>query len=471
MEENREKDIKKIVSEVESKQHDSNEVRFSDKADRIVAHKYIGIVLFALIMFVVFMISQTYVGPYVQGLLEEGMGIISSYVESGLDSIGTGDFLSGLVLEGIIGGFTAVLGFLPLIMVLFFLLNLLEDSGYMARVALVMDRYFKKIGLAGKSVIPMYVGTACSIPAIMSARTIKNERQRRMTVLLTPFVPCGAKLPVIALFVGVFMGASGIATVSVYLLAILVIFFAGYIIKSLTGADFTKEEDSFLILELPDYKLPSIKNAFKVMFNRAKSFIKKAATIIILMNAIVWIATNFNFQLQLVSDPSESILHFIASPVAWLLIPLGFGVWGLAAAAIAGFVAKEEVVGALAVIYSLTFIEDFEIVGNVASFGNLTAVSAFAYMAFNLFTPPCFAAIGAMNAELQSKKWTVFAVGLQFAVGYFVALIIYQVGTLIVYGTLGSAWYVALPVFVLFVAVFLYLKQLANKGQGLANIG
>jgi ferrous iron transport protein B len=172
-----------------------------------------------------------------------------------------------------------------------------------------------------------------------------------------------------------------------------------------------------------------------------------------------------------VSDPSESILHFIASPVAWLLIPLGFGVWGLAAAAIAGFVAKEEVVGALAVIYSLTFIEDFEIVGNVASFGNLTAVSAFAYMAFNLFTPPCFAAIGAMNAELQSKKWTVFAVGLQFAVGYFVALIIYQVGTLIVYGTLGSAWYVALPVFVLFVAVFLYLKQLANKGQGLANIG
>lgn len=428
-------------------------------------------------MFVVFTISQTYVGPWIAGLLEVVIGAVSGWVEGILVNVGASDFLQGFILEGIIGGFGAVVGFLPLIMVLFFLLNLLEDSGYMARVALVMDRYFKKIGLAGKSIIPMYVGTACSIPAVMSARTIKNERQRRMTVLLTPFVPCGAKLPVIALFVTVFFTEHSYLTAITYLLAIVVIFFAGYIIKALTNADFTDMEDSFLIVELPEYKWPSFIRAFRVMLDRAWAFIKKAATIIVLMNAIVWITTNFNFSFQLVENTSDSMLRFIAEPIAWILIPLGFGVWGLAAAAVAGFVAKEEVVGALAVIFAFSVTEDFEVVGIettraiLSTTGGLTAVGAFAYMAFNLFTPPCFAAIGAMNSELGSRKWTWFAIFLQFAIGYFVALVIYQVGTLIFYGSLGTGWIASIFILAAFVALFMYLKRKADNGEGLAKIG
>lgn len=461
---------------MEHKEINSSKVTLSDKIDRLVANKYLGILIFAVIMFIVFTISQTWLGPKISEFVGQGIGAFSGWVENWLANMGTGDFLTGLVIEGVIGGFGAVVGFLPLIMVLFFLLNLLEDSGYMARVALVMDRYFKKIGLAGKSIIPMYVGTACSIPAIMSARTIKNEKQRRMTVLLTPFVPCGAKLPVIALFVTVFFTDASYLTAIVYFMAIAVIFLAGYIIKSITGADFEDQEDTFLIIELPEYKLPSVIRAFKVMLDRAWAFIKKAATIIVLMNAIIWMTTNFNFRFQAV-NPSDSMLRFISEPVAWLLIPLGFGVWGLAAAAVAGFVAKEEVVGALAVIFAFSISEDLEVVSIAATreilstTGGLTAVAAFAYMAFNLFTPPCFAAIGAMNSELGSKKWTLFAVGLQFGIGYFVAIVIYQLGTLVFYQQLGTGWFASIFLIAAFVGVFIYMKNLAKQGKGFAKIG
>lgn len=427
-------------------------------------------------MYIIFTISQTYVGPIISDFVTGIIGSFGTWVDDAFISAGTGEFLKGIITEGIIGGFGAVVGFLPLIMVLFFLLNLLEDSGYMARVALVMDRYFKKIGLAGKSIIPMYVGTACSIPAIMSSRTIKNEKQRRMTVLLTPFVPCGAKLPVIALFVTVFFTDQSYLTALTYMLAIAVIFFAGYIIKAVTGADFKDQEDSFLVIELPEYKLPSLKTAFKVMLDRAWAFIKKAGTIIVLMNAIIWILTNFDFSLHLVDDTSESMLRFISEPVAWLMIPLGFGIWGLAAAAVAGFVAKEEVVGALAVIFAFSVTEDFEVSSIEATrnilmtTGGLTAVSAFAFMTFNLFTPPCFAAIGAMNSELKNKKWTIFAVALQFAVGYFVAIIIYQIGTLVFYGETGAGFIPSIFIVSMFVIVFIYMRNLASKGKGLANI-
>lgn len=428
-------------------------------------------------MYFIFTISQTWLGPILSDSLGTVIGYFASWVEQGMENIGTGDFIKGFILEGMIGGFAAVAGFLPLIMILFFLLNLLEDSGYMARVAIVMDRYFKKIGLAGKSIIPMYVGTACSIPAIMSARTIKNKRQRRMTILLTPFVPCGAKLPVIALFVSVFFTGLSYITVFVYFLAIIVIFLAGYIIKAITNANFDEEEDTFLVIELPEYKLPSVSRAFKVMFGSAWEFIQKAATIIILMNTIIWLLTNFSFNFQMVDNTSDSMMRFISEPFAWILIPLGFGMWGLAAAAIAGFVAKEEVVGALAVIFVFSVSEDFEVSGiestrNVLmTTGGLTAVSAFAFMAFNLFTPPCFAAIGAMNSELESKKWTVFAVVLQLAIGYIVALVIYQLGTIIFYQELGKGFVMSLIILVVFVSGFVYLKRLAKKGKGLANIG
>lgn len=462
---------------MQEKKVDASEITLSDKVDRIIAHKYYGVAFFGVIMYIIFTISQTWLGPVISELLGSLIEYFANFVELGMENIGTGDFLTGFILEGIIGGFSAVVGFLPLIMILFFLLNLLEDSGYMARVAIVMDRYFKKIGLAGKSIIPMYVGTACSIPAIMSARTIKNKRQRRMTVLLTPFVPCGAKLPVIALFVSVFFTGLSYITVIIYFLAIIVIFLAGYIIKAITNADFENQEDTFLVIELPEYKIPSLSRAFRVMFDSAWQFTKKAATIIILMNTIIWLLTNFNFSFQLVENTSDSMLRFISEPFAWLLIPLGFGVWGLAAAAIAGFVAKEEVVGALAVIFVFSVSGDFEVSGiestrNILmTTGGLTAVSAFAFMAFNLFTPPCFAAIGAMNSELESKKWTVFAVSLQLIIGYMVALVIYQLGTIVFYQELGQGFLTSLIILVFFIIGFMYLKQLAKNGKGLANIG
>lgn len=428
-------------------------------------------------MYAVFTISQQWVGPLIADVLAMGFEWLTNIVDSLLVQIGTSPFLIAFVKEGIIGGFGAVVGFLPLIMVLFFLLNLLEDSGYMARVALLMDRYFKRIGLAGKSIIPMYVGTACSIPAIMSSRTIKNERQRRMTVLLTPFVPCGAKLPVIALLLGVFFTNSSGLTALTYLLAIVVIFFAGYVIKAITGADFSNQEDTFLIVELPNYKLPSIPQAFRVMLDSAWAFVKKAATIIILMNAIVWLATNFNFSLQTVSNPADSILRYLSEPIAWVLIPLGFGVWGLAAAAVAGFVAKEEVVGALSVIFVFSVTDDL-VAENLElarqalmTLGGLTTVSAFAFMAFNLFTPPCFAAIGAMNAELGSRKWIAFAIFQQLTIGYFVALLIYQIGTLIVFQQFGTAFIPSIIILLVFVGGFIYLRHLAKQGRGLAKIG
>jgi ferrous iron transport protein B len=311
----------------------------------------------------------------------------------------------------------------------------------------------------------------------MSARTIKNKRQRRMTVLLTPFVPCGAKLPVIALFVTVFFTGYSYITAIVYFMAIAIIFLVGYIIKAITYADFKNQEDTYLVIELPEYKLPSLTRALKVMLDQGWEFIKKAATIIILMNAVIWLLTNFDFSFELVENTSDSMLRFISEPFAWILIPLGFGIWGLAAAAVAGFVAKEEVVGALAVIFAFSLSDDFEVAGIEATrnilmtTGGLTAVSAFAYMAFNLFTPPCFAAIGAMNAELDSKKWTVFAVALQLAIGYVVALVIYQVGTLIFYQELGQGFYASIIIFIAFIIGFLYLKFLAKNGKGLASIG
>lgn len=464
------------MSQVVTNEVDATEINTTDKVDRIVAHKYFGLVIFALIMILVFSISQSWLGPFIASGVDYVISAFANWVENILVNAQVNELLQGFILEGLIGGFAAVVGFLPLIMVLFFLLNLLEDSGYMARVALLMDRYFKPIGLAGKSIIPMYVGTACSVPAIMSARTIKNERQRRMTLLLTPFVPCGAKLPVIALLLGAFFTNSSVLTGLTYLLSVFVIFAIGYVIKTITGADFKNQEDAFLVVELPDYKIPSFVRAFRVMIDRALEFLAKAATIIILMNAVVWFLTNFSFSLQVVTSPDESILRYVSEPIAWIMIPLGLGAWGLAAASVAGFVAKEEVVGALAVIFAFSVTEDLNAenleVARLAmsTVGGLTAVSAFAFMAFNLFTPPCFAAIGAMNTEFKSKKWTIFAIVLQLATGYVVALLIYQIGTLLVYKQLGVAFIYSVFILTGFIILFFYLKYLASNGKGLAKI-
>ena len=427
-------------------------------------------------MWGVFTLSQTLIGPWISGLLDYLMNTIANWIDTLLVNGNVNEGLRSFVLEGVIGGFAAIIGFLPLIMVLFFFLNLMEDSGYMSRVALLMDRFFKRIGLAGKSIIPMYVGTACSVPAVMSARTIKNKRQRRMTILLTPFIPCGAKLPIIALFLGVvFARNNAYMTVIIYLAAILIIFLTGLLLKVLLNVQLEHEEDTFFIVELPEYKFPSIKAATLYMLDSAKDFVKKAGTIILIANALVWILVNFNFGLVMV-DADVSILATISKPIAWALTPIGITAWGLAAAAVLGFIAKEEVVGALAVIFAFSVTDDFEIESYVAATealtvgAGLTSVSALAYMVFNLFTPPCFATIGAMNTELENRWWTVFGVGLQLVIGFMSAMVVYQVGTLIVFGEPGIAFVPAIVIAFVFAIVVWYLSRLAKQGKGLAKI-
>lgn len=425
--------VQEVVSPVESRKVSSNRQTRQDAVDRILAHKWLGIPIFAVVMWVVFSISQTYVGPF---LADSLVGLIDgfyAYVE-GLLGEDVSPVLSAILLDGIIGGVGAVLGFLPLIMVLFFLLALLEDCGYMARVAVVMDRFFKRVGLSGRSIIPIIIGTGCAVPGIMATRTIKNERQRRTTAMLTPYMPCGAKLPVIALFAGVFFKDAAWVGTSMYFMGIALIIIGALIVVRITGE---KNSRSFFIMELPEYKVPSLKLAAMTMLSRAKAYIVKASTIILLSNVVVQLMQTFNWQFEVVAEGAEStsILASIAMPFALLLIPLGFGAWQLAAAAITGFIAKENVVGTLAVVYSITnFIDPEEFVlingaADVASVMGLSSAAALAYLMFNLFTPPCFAAIGAMNTEMGSKKWLLGGLAFQFGTGYVVAFITYQLGT------------------------------------------
>lgn len=433
--------VDQLVKEVEMRKVASHKQTRQDAADRIVAHKILGIPIFAAVIYFVFSLSQTYLGPLFADYLVGWIDSFYEYVE-GLMGTDVSPVLSSLLLDGIIGGVGAVMGFLPLIMVLFFLLALLEDSGYMARVAVVMDRYLKKVGLSGKSIIPMVIGTGCAIPGVMATRTIRDERQRRTTAMLTPFMPCGAKLPVIALFAGVFFSDAAWVGTSMYFVAVLIIIIGALIVQRITNEGPAK---SYFIMELPDYRLPSLKRASISMMSRAKAFIVRAATIILLCNAAVHMMQTFNWNFQVVEPGMEStsILASISGPFAFLFIPLGFGAWQLAAAAIAGFIAKENVVGALAVVYGITnFIdtEELELVsgaGDVATIMGLTSVAALAYLMFNLFTPPCFAAIGAMNAEMDSRKWLWAGIGFQFGVGYTVAYFVYQIGTLITTGSFG----------------------------------
>lgn len=434
--------VDKLVRLIEGREFSSHKQTRQDAADRIVANKYLGIPIFAAVIYLVFSISQAYLGPLFADFLVDWIDNFYEYVE-GLLGADVSPVLSSLLLDGIIGGVGAVMGFLPLIMVLFFLLALLEDSGYMARVAVVMDRYLKRVGLSGKSIIPMVIGTGCAIPGVMATRTIRDARQRRTTAMLTPFMPCGAKLPVIALFAGVFFSDAAWVGTSMYFMAILIIILGALIVQRITNEGPAK---SYFILELPDYRMPSFRRALITMFSRAQAFIVRAATIILLCNAAVHMMQTFTWSFQVVEPGMEhtSILAGISSPFAFLFIPLGFGAWQLAAAAIAGFIAKENVVGTLAVVYGITnFIDTEEFVlvsgaGDVAAVMGLTSVAALAYLMFNLFTPPCFAAIGAMNAEMESKKWLWAGVSFQFGMGYTVAFVAYQVGTLLTTGSFGA---------------------------------
>ncbi|WP_351123596.1 ferrous iron transporter B [Shewanella sp. T24-MNA-CIBAN-0130] len=453
--------VKNIVKAVETRQVESSKQTTQDSIDRVLADKWMGLPIFALVMWSIFSISQTHLGPVLADVLGGWIDGLYSLVEQLLGD-DVSPLLGSLLLDGIIGGVGAVVGFLPLIMVLFFLLALLEDSGYMARVAVVMDRFFKTVGLSGKSIIPMVIGTGCSIPGIMATRTIQNERQRRTTAMLTPFMPCGAKLPVIALFAGVFFNDSAWVGTLMYFVGIAIIIISALIIGKITGE---KNSRPFFILELPEYRFPSIKRATESTLSRAKAFIIKAGTIILVCNAAVQIMQTFNWQFQVVAEGAEgsSILAGLASPFAMILIPLGFGVWQLAAAAITGFIAKENVVGTLAVVYGITNFIDTEKLAlvsgssDVAGIMGLTTVAALSYLMFNLFTPPCFAAIGAMNAELEDKKWLWGGVIFQFGMGYFVAFITYQIGTLFTTGSLGQGFVYGLLTCLGLLGILIYL--------------
>ena len=459
--------VNEIVSEVEVRKVLTKDRNKQDKIDAVLTNKWLGIPIFAVVMFLVFDISQSTFGPFIADTLVGWIEVFQEWVAGMI--AGASPFMQSLLVDGMIGGVGAVVGFLPLVMVMYFLIALLEDCGYMARVSVVLDPIFKKVGLSGKSVIPMVIGTGCAIPGVMACRTIRNERERRATAMLTPFMPCGAKLPVIALFAGAFFGDASWVGTLMYFVGIVLIILGALLVNRIAGY---KVRKSFFIMELPEYKLPSLKRAFLSMMSRAKSYIIKAGTIILVCNTVVQIMQTFNWKLQVVEEGMEStsILATIASPIAYLIVPVvGIVSWQLAAAAVTGFIAKENVVGTLAVCYAITnFIdtEELALVGGaneVAAVMGLTKAAALAYLMFNLFTPPCFAAIGAMNAEIKSKKWLAGGIALQFATGYIVGFLVYQAGTIYTTGAVGAGFVPGLIAVAVIVAYIIFLIKKADR--------
>ena len=464
-----------IVKSVETRKVLTRQKNTGDKIDAILTNKWLGIPIFAVVMTLVFLISQH----------EDGLGVMVAdllvgWIESfqawaGEMLSGASPILSALLVDGIIGGVGAVVGFLPLVMIMYFLIALLEDCGYMARAAVVLDPIFKKVGLSGKSVIPFVIAIGCAVPGVMASRTIRNERERRAAAMLAPFMPCGAKIPVISLFAGAFFDNAGWVSALMYFSGIAIIFFGALLVNKITGY---KVKKSFFIMELPDYKLPSLGRAFKSMCSRGWAYIVKAATIILLCNTAVQIMQTFDWSFGVAESADSSILASIAGPFAYILVPVvGVLSWELAAAAITGFIAKENVVGTLAVCFvgleNLINAEELELLegagAEVAGVMAITKAAALAYLMFNLFTPPCFAAIGAMNAEMKSAKWLWGGIGLQFAVGYTVAFFVYQIGTLIAEGTFGAAFVPGLVTVLAIASVIVYLCVTAEERSSKAK--
>ena len=467
--------VNKIVAKVENRKVLTKNKNFQDEIDAVLTNPVAGLLIFAAVMFLVFQISQAWLGEWLANGYEFENGFTIPGLVTLIDMFkdwvvglleGANPFLAALLTEGIIGGVSAVVGFLPLVMVMYFLISLLEDCGYMARATVVLDPIFKKVGLSGKSVIPFIVGTGCAIPGVMAARTIRNERERNATAMLAPFMPCGAKLPVIALFAGAFFEEASWVGTLMYFVGIITILLGALLVNKIAGH---RNRKSFFIIELPEYKVPSMKRACMDMLSRGKAYIVKAGTIILVCNALVFIMQSFDWNFQLVEEGMEntSILASIANPIAFLLIPIGAGVWQLAAAAITGFIAKENVVGTLAVCYGFAINDDLEILGSgnevAAAMVTLTKVSALAYLMFNLFSPPCFAALGAMNSEIKDRKWFWGGIALQLCTGYTIAFWVYQIGTLITTGALGAGFVGGLFFVLAFAAVLVYLCVNADK--------
>ena len=449
--------VNKTVKAVEKRKILSKDRNAQDKVDALITSRWFGIPLFAVIMFLVFWISQAgpgvWIADFLTTLLEGGQEKIAEIFSD------ANPFLSALLVDGVIGGVIAVIGFLPLVMVMYFLIALLEDCGYMARVSVVLDPIFKKVGLSGKSVIPFVVGTGCAVPGVMACRTIRNERERRAAVMLAPFMPCGAKLPVIALFAGAFFEDASWVGPLMYFLGIAIIFFGALIINKITG---NSKRKSYFIIELPEYKLPSLKRAVLSMLSRGWSYIVKAATVILVCNTAVQIMQSFTWKLQIAQTADSSILASIAAPFAYVLVPVaGVLSWQLAAAAITGFIAKENVIGTLAVCFvglenlidteELTMLEGTgaEVAGVIA----ISKAAALAYLMFNLFTPPCFAAMGAMNSEMKSAKWFWGAIALQLMTGFSIGFVTYQLGSLITEKSFGAGFIPGLIAVVIFAVI------------------
>ena len=427
----------------------------SDKIDSIVTNRFLALPIFAIVMFIVYYVSVTTVGSLLTDWTNDtlfGEWIIPG-AQNALESIGCASWLTGLLVDGIISGVGAVLGFVPQMLVLFLFLAFLEGCGYMARIAFIMDRIFRKFGLSGKSFIPMLIGTGCGVPGVMASRTIENDRDRKMTIMTTTFIPCGAKLPIIALIAGaLFDGAAWVAP-SAYFVGIAAIICSGIVLKKTKM--FAGDPAPF-VMELPAYHLPTVGNVLRSTWERGWSFIKKAGTIILLSTIFVWFAQEFGFEggsFGMVEDMENSILAAIGSAVAWIFTPLGWGDWKAAVAAITGLVAKENVVGTFGILYGFGEVAEdgVEIWGSLA--GAMTQVAAYSFLVFNLLCAPCFAAMGAIKREMNNAKWFWFAIGYQTLLAYVVSLCVYQIGTLITTGVFGIGTIAAF----LLVIAFLYL--------------
>ena len=455
-----------VVKKVESRQILTKDKNFQDKIDDVLTNPVVGLLVFAAIMFLVFDISQSTFGPYLAdvlvGWIETFQGFVAGLVEN------AHPLLQALLVDGVIGGVGAVVGFLPLVMVMYFLIALLEDCGYMARATIVLDPIFKKVGLSGKSVIPFVIGTGCAIPGVMACRTIRNEREHRATAMLAPFMPCGAKLPVIALFAGAFFDDATWVGTLMYFAGIAIIFFGALLINRITG---NSKKKSFFIMELPEYKIPSVKRAFISMCSRGWAYIVKAGTVILVCNTVVQIMQTFTWSFALAEAADASILASIARPFSYLLVPvIGVASWQMAAAAVTGFIAKENVVGTLAVCFvgleNLIDTEELALMEGagteVATVFAITKAAALAYLMFNLFTPPCFAALGAMNSEMGDRKWFWSGVALQFATGFTVSYLVYQIGTLMTTGSVGAGF---VPGLVVVIAIAVAIGMLIKKNE------
>ena len=444
----------------------------SDKIDRIVTNRWLALPIFAVVMFIVYYVSVTTVGAFVTDWTNDVLfgEIIPPAIESGLNAIGCAAWLQGLILDGIVAGVGAVLGFVPQMLVLFAFLAFLESCGYMARVAFIMDRIFRKFGLSGKSFIPMLIGSGCGVPGVMASRTIENDRDRKMTIMTTTFVPCGAKLPIIAMIAGAFFGNSGWVSTSAYFVGIAAIICSGIILKKTKM--FAGDPAPF-VMELPAYHWPTVSNILRSMWERGWSFIKKAGTIILLSTIILWFLMSFGWEggsFGMVEELNESILAKIGTAIAWIFAPLGWTKagegWKMAVAAVTGLIAKENVVATFGMLYGFAEVAEdgAEIWGNLAA--AMTPIAAYGFLVFNLLCAPCFAAMGAIKREMNNTKWFLFAIGYQCGLAYLVSLCIYQIGTLVTGGGFGIWTVVAFAIII----GFLYLLFRPYKESGSLNV-